>query len=171
MCLQVVSTEWWGANEMKMTGVTMALYTRPWGASRVHANHPLPSYLLANSEQTSLSWGKPSVSAPSCLRRSRMSGARKVNTFNGITPKPRVIRAWAHRLPGSAHLCCSLCPAHDVALLRGDCHVAPSRVFALEWTHGYLSPTSPQSLSWFWNNRFKGSWSLLMGSSYDLKRL
>jgi hypothetical protein len=34
-------------------------------------------------------------------------------------------------------------------------------LLAFQWTRGYLSPTSPQSLSWFWNNRPKDSRSSL----------
>jgi hypothetical protein len=104
--------KWWGS--------PLALYTRPQGASCVHTDHTLPPYLLANSEQTSLSRGKPGASSPSYLRRSRMSDAGKTNSFNVITPKPRVIRAWAHRIPGSVCFLHSLCPAHDEASLRGD---------------------------------------------------
>ena len=69
-----------------------------------------------------------------------MSGARKANYFNGLTPKPLVIRAWAYRILGSAHFRRSLCPAQDVVSLRGDWHVALSRVFTLEWTRGISVP-------------------------------
>jgi hypothetical protein len=126
---------------MKVMGIPLALYTRPQGTFRVHAEHTLPAYLLANREQTLLSRGKPGASAPSYLQRLRMSGAGKANSFSGIAPQPRVIWARAYRIPGSAHFHCSLCPAHDVASMRGDCHVAPSRVFAQSGPRGYLSPT------------------------------
>jgi hypothetical protein len=69
----------------------------------------------------------------------------KANSFNVITPNPQVIWVWAHRIPGSTHFCRSLCLAHDEASLRGDWHVASSRVFAPEWTRGDIYP--PQALN------------------------
>jgi hypothetical protein len=50
--LQVASPEWRGANEMKMMGFPLALYTRPWDTSYAHDDHILPAYLLINSELT-----------------------------------------------------------------------------------------------------------------------
>jgi hypothetical protein len=121
----------------------LALYTRTQGASCVHTDHILPTYLLVNSEQTSLYRGKPGTSAPSSLQCLRMSGAGKANSFNGTMPKPRAIRARAYRIPRLAHFHCSLCSADDEASLRGDWHVAPSRVFAPEWTWGIYVPHKP----------------------------
>jgi hypothetical protein len=50
--LQVASPKWRGANEMKMMGFPLALYTRLWDTSYTHDDHILPAYLLINSKLT-----------------------------------------------------------------------------------------------------------------------
>jgi hypothetical protein len=46
-------------------------------------------------------------------------------------PNLRMIQARAHRLLGSAHFNCYLCPTHDMTTLRGDWFVVPRKGFRL----------------------------------------
>jgi hypothetical protein len=52
VCLQVVSPERRGANQMKMMGFPWALYTRPWDTPYAYDDHTFLAYLLANSKLT-----------------------------------------------------------------------------------------------------------------------
>jgi hypothetical protein len=106
----------------------------------IHADHNFPAYLLINNKQPSLSRGKPGASAPSYLRRLRMSGVGKAHGLNTIAPKPRLARAWAHCTPGSARFHHFHLPDPRRDVTRGDCHVAPGEVFAPEWTRGIFVP-------------------------------
>jgi hypothetical protein len=63
--LQVVSTELWDANEMKMEGVPLGLIYTTMGVSRTNVDHNLPTYLLISSEQLPLFRGKSGASMPS----------------------------------------------------------------------------------------------------------
>jgi hypothetical protein len=144
MCvvLNMVSTELGDANEMKMEGSPLALYTRPLGASSVHADHTFPAHLLVNSKQPTLSRGKPSASALSYLRRLGMSGAGKTNGLNTITPKPRLVREWAHRACGWARFHRSPLPGPRRYAKEGRLSYGPERNFHTPSGPGsYPSPT------------------------------
>jgi hypothetical protein len=92
--LQVVSTELWDANEMKMEGVPLGLIYTTMGVSRTNVDHNLPTYLLISSEQLPLFRGKSGASMPSYPRRFRMSGAR-TSRPDIFKPMSRLARVWA----------------------------------------------------------------------------
>jgi hypothetical protein len=103
--LQVVSTELWDANEIKMEGSPLALYTRPWGASRTHVDRTITTYLLISSKQFPLFRGKSGVSMPSYPRCFRMSGV-KTNRPDIFMLLARLARMWASPAFGSTCFHC-----------------------------------------------------------------
>jgi hypothetical protein len=86
---------------------------------------------------------------------------------NRITAVDNVWFQWAARARVDPILCRSILPdipplTHEGMALRNNGHEAFRETFLpSSGPRGYLSPTSPQSLSWFWNNRPKDSRSSL----------
>jgi hypothetical protein len=75
-----------------------------------------------------------------------MSGVGKMTNLNVITPKPRLIRAWAHRTPGSARFHHFPLPSPRRDVTEGRLACGPEQSFRPRLDPGDICPPQAPNL-------------------------